>query len=155
MVEEYAAKCYAPSHARFGTMMTGDRAAAKELAAWRKRIAGEWHEVRIEGIETLKADHLQVGGSFDIRVKVHLGKTPPGEVDVQACYGRLDAMGEIVEPQIAVAQTIRRGRSRLRNVHRPHGMPGQRAIRACGPGAAEARQSVQSVRAGLGDMGLT
>ena len=73
MVEEYAEKCYAPSHARFGTMMAGDRAAAKELAAWRKRIAGEWHEVRIEGMETLKADDLHVGGSFDVRVKVHLG----------------------------------------------------------------------------------
>lgn len=99
MVAEYAAKSYAPSHARFGIMMASDRAAAKELATWRKRIAGEWQDVRIEGIETLKADHLQVGGSFEIRVKVHLGKTPPGEVDVQACYGRLDAIGEIVEPK--------------------------------------------------------
>ena len=68
-------------------------------AAWRKRVAGEWNQVRVEGVEAPTGETMRVGHDFPVKVRVHLGGITPGDVEVQLCYGLLDAMGEIAEPR--------------------------------------------------------
>src|SRR5205085_3426694 len=51
MVEEYAERCYLPSHRRHAKLTGEHLKAAGELAAWRRRVAHEWNQVRVEGVE--------------------------------------------------------------------------------------------------------
>ena len=41
MVEEYAERCYLPSHRRFTKLAGGHLKAAQELAEWRRRVRHE------------------------------------------------------------------------------------------------------------------
>ena len=99
MVEEYARRCYVPSHRRAMKLGGDHLKAAKELAIWRKRIAADWGQVRVEGIEAPTGQRLDVGADFTVKVRVQLGAFTPDDVDVQLCHGVLDAMGEIADPR--------------------------------------------------------
>ena len=99
MVEEYAEKCYVPSHRRFAKLSADQLKGARELAGWRKQIGDDWRQVRIEAIEAPNGEMLRVGTSFPVKVKVHLGSTNPKDVEVQMCCGLLDAIGEVQDPK--------------------------------------------------------
>ncbi|MFO0847677.1 MAG: alpha-glucan family phosphorylase [Gemmataceae bacterium] len=99
MVDEYLERCYLPSHRRFRELTADGLKAAAELAAWRQRIGQAWGQVRVEGVEAPAGEHLRVGGEFPVKAQVNLGGLTPAEVDVQLCYGLLDAVGEIAEPK--------------------------------------------------------
>ncbi|HJZ59417.1 MAG TPA: alpha-glucan family phosphorylase, partial [Gemmataceae bacterium] len=98
MVEEYTERCYIPSHRRAARLSAEHLRAARELAAWRRRIAGEWNQVRIESVDAPTGE-LQVGADFPVKVRVNLGPIAPEDVEVQLCHGVLDAMGEIADPR--------------------------------------------------------
>jgi starch phosphorylase len=98
MVEEYTSRCYIPSQRRAAKLRTDHLRAAKELAAWRRRIAKDWGLVKIEGVEAPVGDMLSVGAEFPVKVRVNLGAFAPEDVEVQLCHGVLDAMGEIADP---------------------------------------------------------
>src|SRR4029079_5507392 len=73
MVEEYTVRCYLPSHRRAAALSADHLRAAKDLAAWRRRVAGIWNQVRVESVEAPVWDALRVGSDFPIKVRVHLG----------------------------------------------------------------------------------
>ncbi len=99
MVEEYAERCYLPSHRRYGKLGTDHLTAAKGLAGWRKRVGGAWGQVKVEGVEAPAGATHRVGGAFPVKVRVNLGSFTPDDVEVQLCYGVLDALGEIADPR--------------------------------------------------------
>jgi starch phosphorylase len=98
MVEEYTERCYVPSHRRESRLSVDHLKAARELAAWRRRIAGDWNQIKIEGVES-QSGELKVGAEFPVKVRVNLGPLAPEDVEVQLCHGVLDAMGEIADPR--------------------------------------------------------
>jgi starch phosphorylase len=102
MVEEYTERCYVPSHRRFSRLSSDHLKAAHELAEWRKRVASEWGNLRVELIEAPTAETHKVGSVFPVKVRVNLGNFTPDDVEVQLCHGVLDAMGEIAEPRATV-----------------------------------------------------
>ena len=106
MVEEYVARNYIPSHSRFGILAASNFAAASTLATWRKRMAAEWPSVKIESVASPGEEHLRVGESFAVKVSVSLGSLLPSDVEVQACYGRLDSLGEIADPKSLALEPI-------------------------------------------------
>ena len=99
MVEEYAERCYVPSHRRYAKLAADHLKAAKDLAVWRRRVGGDWGQVKVESVEAPTADTLRVGSVFPVKVRVTLGSFSPDDVEVQICHGILDAMGEIAEPR--------------------------------------------------------
>jgi starch phosphorylase len=100
MVAEYSTRCYVPSQRRREALTENGMAGAKELAAWRKRVVGEWGQVRIESVDAPVADPHRVGATIPVSVKVNLGSVKPGDVEVQLCYGLIDAMGEVADPKV-------------------------------------------------------
>ena len=98
MVAEYLVKCYLPSHRRCVALTSNGLKGATELAAWRRKLSGEWGQVRVEKIDAPAGQMLRVGGTFPVSVQVHLGSIQPSEVEVQICHGLLDAMGQIANP---------------------------------------------------------
>jgi starch phosphorylase len=101
MVEEYAERCYIPSHRRAAKLAADRLKGAGELAAWRKRLAADWGQIRIEAVEAPAGETLRVGSEFPVKVRVNLGPVSPDDVEVQLCYGVLDSMGEIADPRAA------------------------------------------------------
>jgi starch phosphorylase len=100
MVEEYADRCYLPSHRRYSKLAAGHLHAAKELSDWRRRVHHDWTQVRVESVEAPQGEMHRVGGVFPVRVRVNLGNFSPDDVEVQLCHGVLDSMGEIAEPRV-------------------------------------------------------
>jgi glycogen phosphorylase len=98
MVEEYLKTCYVPSHQRYSTLSSEGMKPAAELAQWRRKINQAWGQVRIESVQAPTSDLMRVGSSFPVTVQVSLGSLTPHDVDVQICYGLLDAMGEVSSP---------------------------------------------------------
>jgi starch phosphorylase len=99
MVEQYTERCYVPSHHRAAKLSADHLRGAKELAAWRKRVAADWGQVRVENVEAPTGEHMRVGSSFPVKVRVNLGPLRPDEVEVQLCHGVLDAMGDLADPK--------------------------------------------------------
>ena len=99
MVGEYTQRCYVPSHRRHAKLSADHLKAAKELAVWRRRVAGDWGKVKVEHVDAPAGDHLRVGATFPVKVRVNLGSFAPEDVEVQLCHGVLDAMGEIADPR--------------------------------------------------------
>ncbi len=100
MVEQYTELCYLPSHRRAAKLSADHLKAARELAAWRRRVLADWPHVKVEAVEAKVGDVMRVGHKFPVRARVHLGPFKPEEVEVQLYHGVLDAMGDIAEPQV-------------------------------------------------------
>ncbi len=100
MVAEYSERCYVPSNKRREALIAEKMKGAKELADWRRRLTAEWNQVRIEGVDAPVVDPHKVGETIPVKVRVQLGSIRPDEVEVQLCYGLIDAMGEVAEPKV-------------------------------------------------------
>jgi len=104
MVEEYAEKCYLPSHRRSLQLMADQVQQARALAEWRHRLRSNWNKIRIVQVEAPTHETLRVGAEFPVKVRVDLGPFRPDDVDVQLYYGALDAVGGIMDAHIVPLQ---------------------------------------------------
>lgn len=116
MVEEYAQLSYIPSYRQWARLEANELALAKELAAWKKRVFGAWHQVTIEATEAQLGDSVAVGSSLPVAVVVHLGSLTPEEVAVEGYFGVLDNQGVIRGGELVtltVAEGLEAGRYRF------------------------------------------
>jgi starch phosphorylase len=115
MVREYVEELYIPaarsSRALSGGAVAGDGlagaagrpepfAAARELAAWKRRVVRAWGGVRIEHVEGEDGDQGP-GGSLVVRATVALGGLSPDDVSVEVVYGRVGDADEILHPAVS------------------------------------------------------
>jgi starch phosphorylase len=114
MVREYVEELYIPaalaSRALTGGVpvaaaaaITGREepfAAARELAAWKRRVTRAWGGVRIEHVEGEDGDQGP-GGNLVVRATVALGGLSPGDVSVEVVYGRVGDTDEILNPAVS------------------------------------------------------
>jgi glycogen phosphorylase len=102
MVREYVETLYVPA-ARASRALAGDGgqapfAAARDLAAWRRRVAKAWTGVRIEHIEAGDGERGP-GEWLPVRASVALGDLAPQDVTVEVICGRVNDEEDIVEPE--------------------------------------------------------
>jgi starch phosphorylase len=115
MVREYVEELYIPAAqasralsegavlASAGPASTGRTepfAAARELAAWKRRVTRAWGGVRIEHVEGEDGDQGP-GGSLVVRATVALGGLSPDDVSVEVVYGRVGDADEILNPAVS------------------------------------------------------
>jgi starch phosphorylase len=102
MVREYVTRLYVPA-ARASAELAGEPgtpgefAAARELAAWKRRVVKAWPDVRIEHVESADGERGP-GGTMAVRASVALGELGPGDVIVEVVCGRVNEDDEISEP---------------------------------------------------------
>ncbi|HEX3390916.1 MAG TPA: alpha-glucan family phosphorylase [Streptosporangiaceae bacterium] len=109
MVREYVEALYIPA-AQATRMLTDGVsgatgrpepfAAARELAAWKRRVTRAWGGVRIEHVEGEDGDQGP-GGSLVVRATVALGGLSPDDVGVEVVYGRVGDADEILNPAVS------------------------------------------------------
>ncbi|MBM9503748.1 alpha-glucan family phosphorylase [Actinacidiphila acididurans] len=98
MVRDYVERLYAPA-ARSHRAIHGPDAA--DLAAWKRKVRGHWHEVTVEHVETgSTTDTPELGATLTLRAQVTLGGLEPADVDVQLLSGRVDAADRLASPAV-------------------------------------------------------
>ncbi len=75
-------------------------AAARDLAAWKRRVIRAWGGVRIEHVESEDGDQGP-GASLVVRATVALGELSPDDVNVEVVYGRVGDEDEIISPAVS------------------------------------------------------
>lgn len=100
MVEEYLERWYLAAHRREAALTADGLKPAGELAGWRRKVQAGWGGVRVDSVEAPTGEMWRVGKSFPVSVRVQLGGLPASDVEVQLCYGHLDAAGEVTEPKV-------------------------------------------------------
>jgi starch phosphorylase len=104
MVREYAERFYIPAH-RVGTRLAKDAfASAKELSAWRSRVAAEWSRVSMRVDGAAPSGDLLVGSRVAVTVRASLGALSADDVAVEICYGMLDPAGEVRDGEVIGAR---------------------------------------------------
>lgn len=104
MVREYTDSAYIPA-CRAGERLSADGfAAAKELAAWRERVASLWGgvSIRVEDARTHK--EMRVGDTVGVTLLVRLAGLLPSDVAVEVRYGPYTAAGEVRNGSILPAR---------------------------------------------------
>jgi starch phosphorylase len=126
MVEEYTEACYLPAH-RAGVRLSADQfSPAKELAAWRSRVASAWPGVSIRVDELRKHRDMQVGETVGVTIRVRLGKLSPDDVTVEVRHGSYTAAGDIREGAIlAAVHEKREGEEEVYRVEVPCAVSGR------------------------------
>ncbi|HTS96861.1 MAG TPA: alpha-glucan family phosphorylase [Streptosporangiaceae bacterium] len=102
MVREYVTTMYLPA-ARSSRALAAGRpvfAGARELAAWKKRVADAWPAVAIEHVEAEDGEPSP-GERLVVRATVALGELSPEDVTAQLVYGAASDEDEIRNPAFA------------------------------------------------------
>ncbi|GAA3510851.1 glycosyltransferase family 1 protein [Actinocatenispora rupis] len=93
MVADYVQRLYLPAGAASRRMSADGGAPGRELAAFARRVSESWGEVTVEHVESSGAEEQaatpRLGATLRLRAEVRLGRLVAGDVEVQACSGRV------------------------------------------------------------------
>ena len=98
MVQEYCAKAYAPAMTRYAELSADGAREARELAAWKRRVAESWRDVRVLDVTSDgRNGDVTVGSKMEVEATVQLGALGPDDVLVELYAGAIDPNGQIAE----------------------------------------------------------
>jgi len=105
MVRDYVEQYYTPAAQSLRKTIAppedggGEFAAARELAAYRRRVEAAWPKIDITDVDsTGLPDTPVLGSKLTLTATVQLAGLAPDEVTVQAVMGRVDAGDALVDP---------------------------------------------------------
>ena len=99
MVRDYDEELYEPTATREVALSTGGWARAKQLAAWKERVAAAWSGVHIESVETATGV-VDLGSACQVGASVSLGSLEPTDVEVQLLHGPVGQNDELDRPKV-------------------------------------------------------
>jgi glycogen phosphorylase len=116
MVRDYVLRLYGPATAS-SRSLSGDPAAAQELADWKRRVRDSWSGVTIDHVESSGvSDAPELGDELEVRAFVSLGSISPDDVDVQVVHGPItneDDLADTTTASLVHAETYEGGRHRF------------------------------------------
>jgi len=98
MVRDYVEDLYLPAARRATQLVADDFRGARELAAYRARLAEGWHQVHVDSVE-VDESIADLGTDRQVQVVVALGQLRPEDVEVQLVYGHVGQSGELDTPK--------------------------------------------------------
>ncbi|NUS05542.1 MAG: alpha-glucan family phosphorylase, partial [Nonomuraea sp.] len=102
MLRDYVVDLYTPAVQSARALSADSYAPARAFAAWRVRVTRAWPGVRVEHVEASGVgDTPEVGASVELRATIALGDLEPGDVLVEAAYGKVGPHDELVHPRYA------------------------------------------------------
>ncbi|MCI0347696.1 MAG: alpha-glucan family phosphorylase, partial [Chloroflexi bacterium] len=99
MVRDYVEELYEPTAARGVVLAADGWRRARELSAWKQRVAGAWGGVRVGAVET-DADVADIGTRRVVEAVVSLGALSSNDVEVQLVHGPVGQGDELDDPQV-------------------------------------------------------
>jgi starch phosphorylase len=96
MLRDYVNELYVPAGRSARAVSANGNAGARDLAAWRRKVAAAWPGVSVTHVEAAGENETpSLGGTLHVRAVVALSGLTSEDVDVQAVYGRVDEADEI------------------------------------------------------------
>ena len=103
MVKEYVERRYIVAAKSERAMEAGNYAAARDLSAWKSRVAEAWPTVQVTHVETRGLDETpEVGDDLGVRALVQLGSLRPEDVSVEVVYGRSHNGDELKDTRVTM-----------------------------------------------------
>jgi starch phosphorylase len=102
MVTEYTEGFYIPEVERLNKLKANNCEGARNLAAWKTKIAGAWESVRIEKVEGDMQMEFPVGSELPVRASIVLGALSPEDILVEIYYGLVDGEQNIYKTHTVV-----------------------------------------------------
>ncbi len=100
MVQEYMQMLYQPAHDSGRTMSADSYRAAREKAAWARKVAATWDRVRFVESGREMDDSFVAGQPVDMRATLDLAGLEPQDVRVEAVVGRLSVVGLLEDTEV-------------------------------------------------------
>ncbi len=100
MLREYVADYYLPAAAASRALDDSEYSGARELAAWKQRVAAAWPSVRVDHVEAEDGEQ-RPGALLTVRASIALGELSAGDVTVEVVSGRAGDSDEIIDPAVA------------------------------------------------------
>jgi len=97
MVTEYQARFYVPAVKRRAELLADDAKEAKRLSVLHGYLKTHWNEIQVGLPQRDNEGPFQVGDTFKVTAKVHLGTIEPEKVDVELYFGQLQSLGSLAE----------------------------------------------------------
>jgi starch phosphorylase len=94
MVRDYVELLYEPTATQAERLCSDGCKPASELAAWKERVAGAWHGVHVDTVDTSSAV-ADLGAGRVVEAVVALGELDPSDVVVQLVHGPVGQNDEI------------------------------------------------------------
>jgi glycogen phosphorylase len=104
MVREYATRAYFPGSDRNSIMTQNHYAPAKDLAQWKQKVSGQWHQVKVESVDVSTDSQIKVNETISVKARLQLAGLAPDDVQVELYQGALDPHGQIVNPTTVVME---------------------------------------------------
>lgn len=95
MVARYTTEFYLAGHERWSHISDANFQGAKQLTAWKQRVAQHWSAVRVGESKATPSGEARVGEALRVTAAVILGELTPDDVTVQLYVGRLTPEGTI------------------------------------------------------------
>jgi starch phosphorylase len=99
MVRDYVTGLYTPAAAS-SRALDSTTGGAQALANWKRRIRKAWPTVRVEHVESLGGDQVEVGTKIHVSALVRLGELTPDDIQVQLVTGRVGGDDRLYEPRV-------------------------------------------------------
>ncbi|HUT60635.1 MAG TPA: alpha-glucan family phosphorylase [Phycisphaerae bacterium] len=109
MVRNYAEMFYAPAISRCDELLSSNMQLAKELSAWKRRMADSFSSVRVESVtDNMDANGggARVGKEVRVEAVVNLGQLEPADLRVELYCGPLDQDGQLTAGQALPMERI-------------------------------------------------
>jgi starch phosphorylase len=119
MLWEYGEGYYLPAARYHAELLADGGARALRLAEWKTKVFRQWSRVRVESVEAQRPGTHRVGDEFPLVAIVNLGSLAPGDVSVEAYFGRLDDKRQIAagsSAQLSLKASLDGGRHRFAGV---------------------------------------
>ena len=105
MVKEYTINYYLPAAANAGAFTANNFALARDMAAWKARLAQQWNALHLQA-ELQSVKQITVGEPLQVNARVWLNGVPEGEVAVELLSGAVNAQGQLTAPQVTAMQVV-------------------------------------------------
>ncbi len=101
MLEDYVDSFYVPSFVRYQDMQQDREQAAQAFVDWKNHIQAHWGGISVKGIKLGKGgQEIAAGTSLPVQASIFLGDLCLEDIQVDLCFGHLDADGDIVDASI-------------------------------------------------------
>jgi starch phosphorylase len=101
MIGEYVEGLYTPAALASRRLAEDDFAPARALAAWQRQVLDAWPAVRVSHVESAGVgDAPALGTTMVVRAVVEMAGLSPGDLDVQAAYGKVDELDRLRAPAL-------------------------------------------------------
>ena len=96
MLTDYCEQYYFPQAKRAASLIRDDYKAAREIAAWKKRVRRAWNDIEVVSFTPLNSTYnVSPDKGMQSEVVLNLGELRPEEIGVEMLFTTMDAKGKM------------------------------------------------------------